>query len=418
MPRTCALLTLRLPRSLHPPSSDTDPYKGSPVLPYGTCVCTEAPAPWDPSIPVPHTLSLLTSPSISLTPFISPQTDTYPCKGSPVLPCGTGVCTKARAPWDPSILVPSCKCPFKLPSFEPTHLAGLPSGFPGEMWSAIGKRWSAISAIMLALWMMYSPSPFFPFLLPSHSSSFPLPLYPLPPVPRPLFPHLPSPFPLSPVPLPPALLLLVPTFPFPPCLLSRFLHISPARQQPMCPGGVHQCCDFVLLTPPLSPLFSNHSLSPPPMSPHQRPSNVASSPPTMLRAFSLPFPPNPTSPVPSPDCFTFRQLANIPCAPGLYSNPCALEVWYRCYADMLLTHSSLPTLLPAFSFHSPHTPTPPPPPHVPSRETFTCRHLASNPCAPGVCIDEMDGTYSCLCPLPFISFYFFSKDTARDVSKR
>ncbi|CAI5485439.1 unnamed protein product [Closterium sp. Naga37s-1] len=56
--------------------------------------------------------------------------DTDPCKGSPVLPCGTGVCTKAPAPWDPSVLVPSCKCPFNLPSFEPTHLAGLPSCFP------------------------------------------------------------------------------------------------------------------------------------------------------------------------------------------------------------------------------------------------------------------------------------------------
>ncbi|CAI5981459.1 unnamed protein product [Closterium sp. NIES-64] len=61
--------------------------------------------------------------------------DTDPCKGSPVLPCGTGACTKARAPWDPSILVPSCKCPFNLPSFQPSHLAGLPSCFPGEAWS-------------------------------------------------------------------------------------------------------------------------------------------------------------------------------------------------------------------------------------------------------------------------------------------
>ncbi|CAI5978737.1 unnamed protein product [Closterium sp. NIES-65] len=65
----------------------------------------------------------------------SAPTDTDPCKGSPVLPCGTGACTKARAPWDPSILVPSCKCPFNLPSFQPSHLAGLPSCFPGEAWS-------------------------------------------------------------------------------------------------------------------------------------------------------------------------------------------------------------------------------------------------------------------------------------------
>ncbi|CAI6008698.1 unnamed protein product, partial [Closterium sp. NIES-65] len=60
----------------------------------------------------------------------SAPTDTDPCKGSPVLPCGMGACTKARAPWDPSILVPSCKCPFNLPSFQPSHLAGLPSCFP------------------------------------------------------------------------------------------------------------------------------------------------------------------------------------------------------------------------------------------------------------------------------------------------
>ncbi|CAI5978731.1 unnamed protein product [Closterium sp. NIES-65] len=69
---------------------------------------------------------------------------TDPCKGSPVLPCGTGACTKARAPWDPSILVPSCKCPLKLPSFQPSHLSGLPSCFPGETWSVVGKRWSAV----------------------------------------------------------------------------------------------------------------------------------------------------------------------------------------------------------------------------------------------------------------------------------
>ncbi|CAI5484238.1 unnamed protein product [Closterium sp. Yama58-4] len=71
-------------------------------------------------------------------------TDTDPCKASPVLPCGMGACTKAPAPWDPSILVPSCKCPFNLPSFEPSHLAGLPSCFPGETWSAVGERWSAV----------------------------------------------------------------------------------------------------------------------------------------------------------------------------------------------------------------------------------------------------------------------------------
>ncbi|CAI5984056.1 unnamed protein product [Closterium sp. NIES-65] len=69
---------------------------------------------------------------------------TDPCKGSPVLPCGTGACTKARAPWDPSVLVPSCKCPLNLPSFQPSHLSGLPSCFPGETWSVVGKKWSAV----------------------------------------------------------------------------------------------------------------------------------------------------------------------------------------------------------------------------------------------------------------------------------
>ncbi|CAI5485445.1 unnamed protein product, partial [Closterium sp. Naga37s-1] len=41
-----------------------------------------------------------------------------------------GTCSKTRSPWDPSVLLPSCKCALKFPSFEPTHLAGLPSCFP------------------------------------------------------------------------------------------------------------------------------------------------------------------------------------------------------------------------------------------------------------------------------------------------
>ncbi|CAI5956510.1 unnamed protein product [Closterium sp. NIES-65] len=77
--------------------------------------------------------------------------DTDPCKASPVQPCGTGVCTKARAPWDPSILVPSCKCPLKLPSFQPSHLAGLPSCFPGEPWTEVGKRRRAVVCCSLTL---------------------------------------------------------------------------------------------------------------------------------------------------------------------------------------------------------------------------------------------------------------------------
>ncbi|CAI6008656.1 unnamed protein product [Closterium sp. NIES-65] len=134
----------------HPPSpwTDTNPCNASPVLPCGTGVCTtfetsqklhqgtcpvyppRASHPLSPhlTLHLPHTLH---PPS---------PTDTDPCKGSPVLPCGTGVCTKAPAPWDPSVLLPSCKCPFNLPSFEPTHLAGLPSCFPGETWNSFTCR--------------------------------------------------------------------------------------------------------------------------------------------------------------------------------------------------------------------------------------------------------------------------------------
>ncbi|CAI5501409.1 unnamed protein product [Closterium sp. Naga37s-1] len=83
---------------------------------------------------------------VALSSWTFRFTDTDPCKGSPVLPCGMGACSKAPAPWDPSILLPSCKCPFNLPSFEPSHLSGLPSCFPGETWSAVGKVWSAIGA--------------------------------------------------------------------------------------------------------------------------------------------------------------------------------------------------------------------------------------------------------------------------------
>ncbi|CAI6008687.1 unnamed protein product [Closterium sp. NIES-65] len=123
------LLLITLPNSRH------RSLRGPSVLPCGMGMCTKAIAQWDPSLLLPHTLAC--SPSAS---FSSPYpTDTDPCKGSPVLPCGTGACTKARAPWDPSILVPSCKCPFNLPSFQPSHLSGLPSCFPGETWSAVGK---------------------------------------------------------------------------------------------------------------------------------------------------------------------------------------------------------------------------------------------------------------------------------------
>ncbi|CAI5482865.1 unnamed protein product [Closterium sp. Yama58-4] len=67
-----------------------------------------------------------------------------------------------------------------------------------------------------------------------------------------------------------------------------------------------------------------------------------------------------------------------------------------------------------------HPNIPPPfasPPLVPrpSRppDSFTCRQLATNPCAPGVCIDDTDGTFSCLCPSPYFPFYFYPKGAAR-----
>ncbi|CAI5520935.1 unnamed protein product, partial [Closterium sp. Naga37s-1] len=123
----CMLHAPPFPRS-HPPSppTDTDPCTGSPVLPY-----------------------------------------TDPCKASPVLPCGTGVCTKAPAPWDPSILVPSCKCPFNLPSFQPSHLAGLPSCFPDSFTCRQLPRNPCAPGVCMddidGTYSCLCPSPFFPF---------------------------------------------------------------------------------------------------------------------------------------------------------------------------------------------------------------------------------------------------------------
>ncbi|CAI5484204.1 unnamed protein product, partial [Closterium sp. Yama58-4] len=92
---------------------------------------------------------------------------TDPCKASPVLPCGMGACTKAPAPWDPSILVPSCKCPFNLPSFEPSHLAGLPSCFPDSFsCRQLASNPCAPGVCIDEMDGTYSclcPSPFFPF---------------------------------------------------------------------------------------------------------------------------------------------------------------------------------------------------------------------------------------------------------------
>ncbi|CAI5979396.1 unnamed protein product [Closterium sp. NIES-65] len=67
---------------------------------------------------------------VALSSWTFRFTDTDFCNHSPVLPCGMGTCSKARSPWDASVLLPSCKCALKLPSFEPTHLTGLPSCFP------------------------------------------------------------------------------------------------------------------------------------------------------------------------------------------------------------------------------------------------------------------------------------------------
>ncbi|CAI6008695.1 unnamed protein product [Closterium sp. NIES-65] len=56
---------------------------------------------------------------------------------------------------------------------------------------------------------------------------------------------------------------------------------------------------------------------------------------------------------------------------------------------------------------------PSPSPPNPSPDSFTCRQFPRNPCAPGVCIDDVDGTYSCLCPSPYFPFYLYPKGAAR-----
>ncbi|CAI5532768.1 unnamed protein product, partial [Closterium sp. Naga37s-1] len=92
---------------------------------------------------------------------------TDPCKGSPVLPCGMGACTKAPAPWDPSVLLPSCKCPFNLPSFQPFHLTGLPSCFPETFTCRQLARNPCAPGVCLddidGTYSCLCPSPYFPF---------------------------------------------------------------------------------------------------------------------------------------------------------------------------------------------------------------------------------------------------------------
>ncbi|CAI5485417.1 unnamed protein product [Closterium sp. Naga37s-1] len=104
---------------------------------------------------------------VALSSWTFRFTDTDPCKGSPVLPCGMGACTKARAPWDPSILVPSCKCPLKLPSFQPSHLSGLPSCFPDSFTCRQFPRNPCAPGVCIddvdGTYSCLCPSPFFPF---------------------------------------------------------------------------------------------------------------------------------------------------------------------------------------------------------------------------------------------------------------
>ncbi|CAI6004061.1 unnamed protein product [Closterium sp. NIES-65] len=344
----------------------------------------DAPAQWDPSSPVPHTLSLLTSPSACLTPFIPPHqtptparplqcspvarvhaprhlpsgtrlsscltpslsslppcrrpffltflcspyppspSDTDPCKGSPVLPCGMGACTKAPAPWDPSVLLPSCKCPFNLPSFQPSHLTGLPSCFPGETWSGVGKVWSAVGKVWSAVGKVWS------------------------------------------------------------AVGKRWSGVgkrwsvvgetwSAVGKRWSVVGGV--CIPFY----PLLSFLSHHLF------------------PLRLIPFLL-----------ISACSSFLN----PCAPGV------------CIDVVLVCCSLTPVLFPLPPFSSPPHPSLPlltrflhvsPAPRQPMcpGEAYTCRQLASNPCAPGVCIDDIDGTYSCLCPSPYFPFYFYPKVSAR-----
>ncbi|CAI7840301.1 unnamed protein product [Closterium sp. NIES-53] len=104
---------------------------------------------------------------VALSSWTFRFTDTDPCRGSPVLPCGMGACTKARAPWDPSILVPSCKCPLKLPSFQPSHFSGLPSCFPDSFTCRQFPRNPCVPGVCIddvdGTYSCLCPSPFFPF---------------------------------------------------------------------------------------------------------------------------------------------------------------------------------------------------------------------------------------------------------------
>ncbi|GJP33181.1 hypothetical protein CLOM_g17742 [Closterium sp. NIES-68] len=104
---------------------------------------------------------------VSLTSWTFRFTDTDPCKGSPVLPCGMGVCSKVPSQWDPSLLVPSCKCPLKLPTFEPSHLTRLPSCFPEAYTCRQLPRNPCAPGVCIddgdGSYSCLCPSPYFPF---------------------------------------------------------------------------------------------------------------------------------------------------------------------------------------------------------------------------------------------------------------
>ncbi|CAI5501413.1 unnamed protein product [Closterium sp. Naga37s-1] len=264
----------------------------SPVLPCGMGTCS-----------IPRLKSFPAHPSPP------PWADTDYCNHSPVLPCGMGACSKARSPWDPSVLLPSCKCPLKLPSFEPTHLAGLPSCFPGEPWSAIGEL---------------------PSFEPTHLAG------------------LPSCFPGE--------TWSAPNVAFMPTLLRsyiRFLrrlknHIEAPQNVAVMPTLLRS----YMHTPLLRWMGLTFALPPSTVSPQSPPLPSFSSPSPPFLLFPPPLPPSSISTLPSPH------------------------------------------------------------PTVPSSEAYTCRQLSSNPCAPGVCIDGIDGAYSCLCPSPYFPFTFSPKGTA------
>ncbi|CAI5465141.1 unnamed protein product, partial [Closterium sp. Yama58-4] len=112
---------------------------------------------------------------VALSSWAFRFTDTDPCKGSPVLPCGMGACTKAPAPWDPSVLLPSCKCPFNLPSFQPSFLSGLPSCFPDSFTCRQFPRNPCAPGVCIddvdGSYSCLCTSPFFPLIFPAKGTA-------------------------------------------------------------------------------------------------------------------------------------------------------------------------------------------------------------------------------------------------------